>query len=104
MPARAGETVRRASRDPERANLVDRPFNTSGKRLARTRPLRARHGKPGPARRVLPKNSQQTLADMVGTTSSRANSFMNTFRRLGLVEYKGALTINDSLLNVVLHE
>ena len=103
MPARAGETVRRASRDAERADLVDRPFNTSEKRLARTRPLRARYGKPDPARRVLPENSQQTLAGMVGTTRSRVNLFMHTSSRLGFVEYNGALTVNDSLLSVVLH-
>jgi CRP-like cAMP-binding protein len=85
------------------ADLVDRLFHTSEKRLARTLLLLARYGTREPACRELPRNSQQTLADTVGTTRSRVNFFMNTFRQLGFVGYKGALTANDSLLSVALH-
>jgi hypothetical protein len=85
------------------ADLVDRLFHTSEKRLARTLLLLARYGTREPACRELPRNSQQTLADTVGTTRSRADFFINRFGRLGFVEYSGALTINDSPLSVVLH-
>ena len=80
-------------------------FNSSEKRLARTLLLLARYGNGGsPLRRVLPRLSQETLAEMVGTTRSRVNFFMNKFRKLGLIEYNGGLTINGSLLSLVLHD
>lgn len=86
------------------ADLVDHLFNSSEKRLARTLLLLARYGdQAGPQRRI-PKISQETLAEMVGTTRSRINFFMNKFRDLGFVEYNGDLTIDVSLLTVVLHE
>ena len=86
------------------ADLVDHLFNSSEKRLARALLLLARYGdQAGPERRI-PKISQETLAEMVGTTRSRVNFFMNKFRDLGFIEYNGELTINTSLLNVVLHD
>ena len=85
-------------------DLVDQLFNSSEKRLARTLLLLARYGKEDGTHRVLPKISQETLAEMVGTTRSRVNFFMNKFRRLGLIEYNGVLRVNDSLLSVVLHD
>ena len=86
------------------ADLVDHLFNSSEKRLARALLLLARYGdQTGPERRI-PKISQETLAEMVGTTRSRVNFFMNKFRDLGFIEYNGDLTINISLLNVVLHD
>jgi CRP/FNR family transcriptional regulator, cyclic AMP receptor protein len=85
-------------------DLVDQLFNSSEKRLARTLLLLARYGKEGKSHRVLPKLSQETLAEMVGTTRSRINFFMNKFRDLGFIEYNGGLKINDSLLSVVLHD
>src|SRR6188472_350797 len=86
------------------ADLVDHIFNSSEKRLARTLLLLALYGEQeGPKRRI-PKISQETLAEMVGTTRSRVNFFMNKFRDLGFVDYNGELTINTSLLNVVLHD
>jgi CRP/FNR family transcriptional regulator, cyclic AMP receptor protein len=85
-------------------DLVDQLFNSSERRLARTLLLLARYGKPGTSHRVLPKLSQETLAEMVGTTRSRVNLFMNKFRRLGFIEYNDGLHINDSLLSVVLHD
>ena len=85
-------------------DLVDQLFNSSEKRLARTLLLLARYGKEDPTPRVLPKLSQETLAEMVGTTRSRVNFFMNKFRKLGFIEYNGGLKINNSLLSVVLHE
>ena len=86
------------------ADLVDQLFNSSEKRLARTLLLLARYGEPEATHRVLPKVSQETLAEMVGTTRSRVNFFMNKFRKLGFIEYNGALRINDSLLRVVLRD
>ena len=86
------------------ADLVDQLFNSSEKRLARTLLLLARYGKQDIPHRVLPKISQEMLAEMVGTTRSRVNFFMNKFRKLGFIEYNGGLKINDSLLTVVLHE
>jgi CRP/FNR family cyclic AMP-dependent transcriptional regulator len=84
-------------------DLVDQLFNSSEKRLARTLLLLAQYGSDdGP--RVLPKVSQETLAEMVGTTRSRVNVFMNKFRKLGFVEYNGDLKVNRSLLSVVLHD
>ena len=85
-------------------DLVDQLFNSSEKRLARTLLLLARYGKEDKPQRVLPKISQETLAEMIGTTRSRVNFFMNKFRKLGFIEYNGGLKINSSLLSVVLHE
>ena len=85
-------------------DLVDQLFNSSEKRLARTLLLLARYGKEDRPHRVIPKISQETLAEMIGTTRSRVNFFMNKFRKLGLIEYNGGLLINNSLLSVVLHE
>jgi CRP/FNR family transcriptional regulator, cyclic AMP receptor protein len=85
-------------------DLVDQLFNSSEKRLARTLLLLARYGKEDTAQRTLPKLSQETLAEMIGTTRSRVNFFMNKFRKLGLIEYNGTLKINSSLLSIVLHE
>lgn len=85
-------------------DLVDQLFNASEKRLARTLLLLARYGKPKGPRRVLPKISQEVLAEMVGTTRSRVNFFMNKFRKLGFIEYNGGLTVHDALLSVVLYD
>jgi CRP-like cAMP-binding protein len=85
-------------------DLVDQLFNSSEKRLARTLLLLARYGKEDQPHGVLPKMSQETLAEMVGTTRSRINFFMNKFRKLGFIKYNGGLQINTSLLSVVLHE
>jgi CRP/FNR family transcriptional regulator, cyclic AMP receptor protein len=85
-------------------DLIDQLFNSSEKRLARTLLLLARYGKQDQPVRTLPKVSQETLANMVGTTRSRVNFFMNKFRRLGFIEYNGRITVNKSLLTVVLHE
>jgi CRP/FNR family cyclic AMP-dependent transcriptional regulator len=86
------------------ADLVDQLFNSSEKRLARTLLLLARYGKGDKPQRVLPKISQETLAEMVGTTRSRVNFFMNKFKTLGFIEYNGGLKINPSLLTVVVHD
>ncbi len=86
------------------ADLVDQLFNSTEKRLARTLLLLARYGKEGQPERVLQKVSQETLAEMVGTTRTRVNLFMNKFRKLGFIEYNGEIKINKSLLSVVLHE
>jgi CRP/FNR family transcriptional regulator, cyclic AMP receptor protein len=85
------------------ADLVDQLFNSSEKRLARTLLLLARYGQANPSR-SLPKVSQETLAEMIGTTRSRVNFFMNKFRKLGLIEYNGGLKVNSSLLSIVLHD
>jgi CRP/FNR family transcriptional regulator, cyclic AMP receptor protein len=85
-------------------DLVDQLFNSSEKRLARMLLLLARYGKEDVPQRMLPKLSQETLAEIVGTTRSRVNFFMNKFRRLGLIEYNGTLKINSSLLSIVLHD
>jgi CRP/FNR family cyclic AMP-dependent transcriptional regulator len=85
-------------------DLVDQLFNSSEKRLARTLLLLARYGEEERPQRVLPKLSQETLAEMVGTTRSRVNFFMNKFRKLGFIRYNGGLKINSSLLSVVLHD
>jgi CRP-like cAMP-binding protein len=85
-------------------DLVDQLFNSSEKRLARTLLLLARYGKEDQPHGVLPKMSQETLAEMIGTTRSRVNFFMNKFRTLGFIKYNGGLQINTSLLSVVLHE
>ena len=85
-------------------DLVDQLFNSSEKRLARTLLLLARYGKDGKPQHVLPKVSQEVLAEMVGTTRSRVNFFMNKFRKLGFIKYNGEITINTSLLSLVLHD
>jgi CRP/FNR family cyclic AMP-dependent transcriptional regulator len=85
-------------------DLVDQLFNSSEKRLARTLLLLARYGKEDRPHGVLPKVSQEVLAEMIGTTRSRVNFFMNKFRKLGFIKYNGGLQINTSLLSVVLHE
>ena len=84
--------------------LVDQLFNSSEKRLARALLLLAQFGKEGAPETVIPKISQETLADMIGTTRSRVNFFMNRFRKLGFIEYNGHLSIHSSLLNVILHD
>ena len=84
-------------------DLVDQLFNSSEKRLARTLLLLARYGNDGTTHE-LPKLSQETLAEMVGTTRSRVNFFMNKFRKLGFIEYNGGLKINSSLISIVLHD
>ena len=85
-------------------DLIDQFFDSSEKRLARTLLLLARYGGRGASDRTLPRVSQETLAEMVGTTRSRVNFFMNKFRKLGFIEYNGGLKINNSLLSVVLRE
>jgi CRP/FNR family transcriptional regulator, cyclic AMP receptor protein len=85
-------------------DLIDQLFNSSEKRLARTLLLLARYGKDEYPHRVLPKIPQETLAEMVGTTRSRVNFFMNKFKKLGFIKYNGGLQINASLLSVVLHD
>ena len=85
-------------------DLVDQLFNSSEKRLARVLLLMANFGKEGRQEAVIAKISQETLAEMVGTTRSRVSYFMNKFRKLGFIEYNGALEVHNSLLNVVLHD
>lgn len=85
------------------ADLVDQLFNSSEKRLARALLLLARYGKGNPTP-TLPRISQETLAEMIGTTRSRVNFFLNKFRRLGFIEYNGGIKINSALLSVVLHD
>jgi len=86
------------------ADLVDQLFNSSEKRLARILLLMAEFGKPGEPESLIPKISQETLAEMVGTTRSRVSFFMNRFRKLGLIEYNGRIRVHKSLLNVILHD
>ena len=86
------------------ADLVDQLFNSSEKRLARILLLLARFGKEGRPENVIPKISQEVLAEMIGTTRSRVNFFMNRFRKLGFIEYNGGLEVHSSLLNVILHD
>jgi CRP/FNR family cyclic AMP-dependent transcriptional regulator len=86
------------------ADLVDQLFNSSEKRLARALLLLANFGKEGRPETVIAKISQETLAEMIGTTRSRVSFFMNKFRKLGLIDYNGHLEVHSSLLNVVLHE
>ena len=85
-------------------DLIDQLFNSSEKRLARTLLLLARYGKQDQPQKIVPKVSQEMLAEMIGTTRSRVNFFMNKFRKLGFVRYNGGLHINSSLLSVVLHD
>jgi CRP/FNR family cyclic AMP-dependent transcriptional regulator len=86
------------------ADLVDQLFNSSEKRLARALLLLAQFGKEGAPKHVIPKISQEVLAEMVGTTRSRINFFMNRFRKLGFIEYNGTLKVHSSLLGVLLHD
>jgi CRP-like cAMP-binding protein len=85
-------------------DLIDQLFNSSEKRLARTLLLLAQYGKQDQPQRVLPKVSQETLAEMIGTTRTRVNLFMNKFRKLGFIKYNGGIEVNTSLLSVVLHD
>jgi len=85
-------------------DLIDQLFNSSEKRLARALLLLARFGKESTPELVIPKISQETLAEMIGTTRSRVSFFMNRFRKLGFIEYNGTLSVHSSLLNVVLHD
>jgi CRP/FNR family cyclic AMP-dependent transcriptional regulator len=86
------------------ADLVDQLFNSTEKRLARALLLLAQYGKETQAQRVLPRISQETLAETIGTTRSRVNLFMNKFKKLGFISYDNGLQINSSLLSVVLHD
>jgi CRP/FNR family cyclic AMP-dependent transcriptional regulator len=83
---------------------VDQLFNSAEKRLARTLLLLACFGKEGRSENVIPKISQETLAEMVGTTRARVNFFMNRFRKMGLIHYNGGLEVHSSLLDIVLHD
>jgi CRP/FNR family transcriptional regulator, cyclic AMP receptor protein len=85
-------------------DLIDQLFNSSEKRLARTLLLLARYGKQDKPQKVVAKISQETLAEMIGTTRSRVNFFMNKFKKLGFIKYNGGLHIDASLLSVVLHD
>ena len=86
------------------ADLVDQLFNSSEKRLARILLLMAEFGKPGEPEQYIPEISQETLAEMIGTTRSRVSFFMNRFRKLGFIEYNGRIRVHKSLLNVILHD
>ena len=86
------------------ADLIDQLFNSSEKRLARVLLLLAQFGKEGKPEIVVPKLSQETLAEMIGTTRSRVSFFMNRFRKMGFIEYNGEMRIHSSLLNVILHD
>ncbi len=86
------------------ADLVDQLFNSTEKRLARALLLLARYGKEDQPQKILPKVSQETLAEMIGTTRPRVNLFMNKFKKMGFIKYNGGLQVNSSLLSVVLHE
>jgi len=86
------------------ADLVDQLFNSTEKRLARTLLLLARYGGQNQPEKLLPKVSQEMLAEMIGTTRPRVNFFMNKFRKLGLIQYNGGLKVDKSLLSVVLHD
>jgi CRP/FNR family cyclic AMP-dependent transcriptional regulator len=86
------------------ADLIDQLFNSSEKRLARILLLMAEFGMPGEPETLIPKITQEMLAEMIGTTRSRVSFFMNRFRKLGFIEYNGRIRVNKSLLNVVLHD
>jgi len=86
------------------ADLVDQLFNSSEKRLARALLLLANFGKEGRPETIIAKVSQETLAEMIGTTRSRVSHFMNKFRQLGFIKYNGTLEVHSSLLNVILHD
>jgi CRP/FNR family transcriptional regulator, cyclic AMP receptor protein len=93
-----------ASHNRTQADLVDQLFNSSEKRLARALLLLARFGKKDRSEEVIRNVNQETLAEMIGTTRSRVNFFMNKFRKLGFIDYNGGLKVHNSLLNVVLHD
>jgi CRP-like cAMP-binding protein len=86
------------------ADLVDQLFNSSEKRLARILLLLAEFGQPGAPESLIPEITQETLADMIGTTRSRVSFFMNRFRKLGFIQYNGRIHVHKSLLNIVLHD
>ena len=86
------------------ADLIDQLFNSSERRLARMLLLMAEFGEPGEPLTLIPPVTQETLAEMIGTTRSRVSFFMNRFRKLGYIEYNGRIRVNRSLLNVVLHD
>ena len=86
------------------ADLIDQLFNSSEKRLARMLLLMAEFGQPGEQETLIPKITQETLAEMIGTTRSRVSFFMNRFRKMGFIEYNGGIHVHKSLLNVILHE
>jgi CRP/FNR family cyclic AMP-dependent transcriptional regulator len=86
------------------ADLVDQLFNSSEERLARILLLLAEFGKPGEAETLIPQITQETLAEMIGTTRSRVSFFMNRFRKIGFITYNGRIRVHNSLLNVVLHD
>jgi CRP-like cAMP-binding protein len=86
------------------ADLVDQLFNSSEKRLARILLLMAEFGEPGEPEPFIPPITQETLAEMIGTTRSRVSFFMNRFRKLGLIEYNGRIRVHKSLINVILHD
>lgn len=86
------------------ADLIDQLFNSGEKRLARVLLLLANFGKEGQQQKVIPRISQETLAEMVGASRSRVNEFLNKFRRLGFIKYNGELEVHSSLFNVVLHD
>ena len=85
-------------------DLVDQLFNSTEKRLARALLLLANYGKEGRQEKIIPKISQETLAEIIGTNRGRVNIFMNKFRKLGFIHYNGGLQINSSLVSVVLHD
>jgi CRP/FNR family cyclic AMP-dependent transcriptional regulator len=86
------------------SDLIDQLFNSSEKRLARILLLMAEYGGPGEPKTLIPRISQQTLADMIGATRSRVSFFMNRFRKLGLIEYKGRIRVHETLLKAMLHD
>jgi len=86
------------------ADLIDQLFNSSERRLARTLLLMAEFGTPGEPSTLIPPITQETLAEMIGTTRSRVSFFMNRFRKLGYISYNGRIQVHKSLLNVVLHD
>jgi CRP/FNR family cyclic AMP-dependent transcriptional regulator len=86
------------------ADLIDQLFNSSERRLARILLLMAEFGEPGEPETLIPRVTQETLADMIGTTRSRVSFFMNRFRKLGFIEYNGRIRVHKSLLNVILHD
>jgi CRP-like cAMP-binding protein len=86
------------------ADLVDQLFNSSEKRLARILLMMAEYGEPGEPESLLPPITQETLAEMVGTTRSRVSFFMNRFRKLGLIDYDGRIRVHKSLINVILYD
>jgi CRP-like cAMP-binding protein len=85
-------------------DLVDQLFNSSEKRLARTLLLLSNLGREGTPQEIVPRISQETLAEIIGTTRPRVNAFMNKFRKLGFIDYNGGLKVHNSLLSVVLHD